>query len=91
MNLDRIERCRVVGHTKAHLVTLICPCIDFKQSYRKERTLFKMKHWRQKLAVVKLPCSGNNSVQKSNNESLKREKYFFDFMLKLARDTLISG
>ena len=48
MNLDTFERCRVVGHIKAHFFTLICPCIAFKQSYRKERILFKMKHWRQK-------------------------------------------
>jgi hypothetical protein len=91
MNLDRIERCRVAGHTKAHFFTLIYPCIAFKQSYRKERILFKMKHWRQKMAVVKVACSGNNSVQKSDSGSLKREKYFFDSMLKLARGTLLSG
>ena len=43
------------------------------------------------MAVVKVACSGNNSVQKSDNGSLKRRKYLFDFMLKLARGTLVSG
>jgi hypothetical protein len=91
MNLDRIERCRVVGHTKAQLFTLISPCIAFKQRYRKERILFKMKHWRQKkMAVVKMAFSGNNSFQKSDNGSLKK-KIFLYFMLKLARGSFVSG
>jgi hypothetical protein len=36
------------------------------------------------MAVVNVACSGNNSNQKSDNESRKREKRFFDFMLKLS-------
>jgi len=43
------------------------------------------------MAVVKVTCSGNNGVQKSDNGSRKREKCFFDFMLKLARGTSVSG
>lgn len=43
------------------------------------------------MAVAKVACSANNSVQKSDNGSRKREQYFFDFMLKIARGTLVSG